>query len=555
MRAASRRSRAVALALSLTFAFGSAFGIASCSKVSQSSAPSGNQGTIPGELRYADIQEPDSLNPLLTTLAITADLEYLAFSFFFNYDDKQNFVPEAALAVPTLRNGGISADGRTITYHMRQGLKWQDGVPLTAKDVVFTYHAIMNPANNVQVRTGYDQIASVDAPDDYTVVVHMQHVFSPIIAYFMCQQGGFPIVPEHLLAKYPNVNRLPYNSLPIGSGPFRITEWLHGDHITLVANPDYWRGPPKLKKIVFKFVPSTNTIKVLLQTNEIDAWFRANPDLYEQLKAIPGYDVVVSPENLFAHIDFNMKDPLLQDVRVRKAIEYALDRESMARTVTHGVYPAGVSDIATYSWAFPKGLARYDNDPAAARALLDAAGWVPGPDGVRQKNGQRLELQISFISGNVMGTTIASIAQQKLRDVGIVLTQKTYPASLYFASAQGGGIVNGGKFQLAYFAWAAGVDPDNSSLYACDQFPPAGQNNMFWCDKTLDAAEKDALSTFDQERRKRDYLIIERELIEQVPTIFIFNDNRIDAVSKRFHGYLPSPATSAFWNSYDWSVE
>ena len=544
------RVRSAAIAVLAVLAF------AGCSKVSQTTTPSGvNPGSIPGELRYADIQEPDSLNPLLTTEAITADLEYFAFTFFFNYDDKQNFVPEAALAVPTLQNGGISRDGKTITYHMRHGLKWQDGAPLTSKDVAFTYHAIMNPANNVQVRTGYDQIASVDAPDDDTVVVHMQRVFSPIIAYFMCQQGGFPIVPEHLLARYPNVNRLPYNTLPIGSGPFRVKEWVHGDHITLVANPGYWRGPPKLKRIVFRFVPSTNTIKVLLQTHEIDAYFRANPDLYEQLKTIPGYNIVISDENRFGHIDFNVKDPLLADVRVRKAIEYALDRVEIARIVTHGIYVAGTSDIPTYNWAYPKDLPFFNHDPAKARALLSEAGWVPGQDGVRQKGATRLELQMSYLSGSVMGSTIASIVQQDLKNVGIALTQKTYPAPLYFDSAQNGGIINAGKFQLAYFGWVSGIDPDNSSIYACDQFPPAGQNNLFWCDRKLDAAEKDALSTFDQERRIRDYAIIEHELIEQVPTIFLTHNKRIDVISNRFHGYRPGPANSAYWNPWEWSVE
>ncbi|MBV8171352.1 MAG: peptide ABC transporter substrate-binding protein, partial [Candidatus Eremiobacteraeota bacterium] len=215
--------------------------LAGCTKISQSTtAPGGaGGGSIPGVLRYADISEPDSLNPLLSTQIVTADLEYLAFSFFFNVDDKLNFVPEVALEVPTQANGGISKDGLTITYHLRRGIKWQDGEPLTAKDVVFTFHAIMNPANNVQVRTGYDQIASVDAPNDDTVVVHMKRVYAPIVAYFMGQQGQEPVLPAHLLAQYPNINQIPYNTLPIGSGPFKITEWQHGDHITLVANPGY----------------------------------------------------------------------------------------------------------------------------------------------------------------------------------------------------------------------------------------------------------------------------------------------------------------------------
>ncbi|MBV8367278.1 MAG: peptide ABC transporter substrate-binding protein [Candidatus Eremiobacteraeota bacterium] len=531
--------------------------LAGCTKISQSTtAPGGaGGGSIPGVLRYADISEPDSLNPLLSTQIVTADLEYLAFSFFFNVDDKLNFVPEVALEVPTQANGGISKDGLTITYHLRRGIKWQDGEPLTAKDVVFTFHAIMNPANNVQVRTGYDQIASVDAPNDDTVVVHMKRVYAPIVAYFMGQQGQEPVLPAHLLAQYPNINQIPYNTLPIGSGPFKITEWQHGDHITLVANPGYWRGPPKLSKIVFRFVSSTNTIKVLLQTHEIDAWFRADPNQYDQLDKIAGYKVMISDQNVFAHIDFNFKDPLLTDLRVRKAIEYALDRKAMAHDLTYDVYQPANSDIAPYSWAYPHDLPYYDNNPAAARALLDEAGWKVGPDGVREKNGQKLELQFSYISGNVLGAKVGTVAAARLRDIGVILNQKVYPAPLYFGSQQAGGIVNSGKYQLGYFGWVSGVDPDNSSLYACDQFPPDGQNNLFWCDKKLDDAEKAALATFDQTQRAQQYSIIEHELVEQVPTIFLFHDRRLDIVRNGFGNYIPSPATSSFWNSWQWTMQ
>lgn len=525
-----------------------------CSKVSESTTSAGG-GFIPGVLRYADIAEPDSLNPLLSTQAVVADVEYLTFSFFFRYDDQQRFVPDIALQEPSLENGLISKDGKTITYRMRHGVKWQDGAPLTAKDVVFTFHAIMNPNNNVQVRTGYDQIADVSAPDAYTVVVHMKNVFSPIIAYFMCQQGGFPIVPAHLLAQYPNVNNIPYNTKPVGSGPFRITEWVHGDHITMEANPSYYGGPPKLKKIVYRFIGSTNTIKVQLQTHETDAWFRANTDVTPELKKIAGLVVTNSPENLFAHIDFNVKDPILSDLRVRKAIEYSLNRVELVRNVTHDINTVANSDIAEYSWAFPKGLPMYDNDPVKARALLDDAGWKAGRDGIRVKNGQRLELQYSLIAGSSTGEKIAAIVQASAKMVGIAISIKGYPASAYFASAQTGGILNAGKYQLGSFSWSSGVDPDNSSLYTCDYFPPKGQNNLFWCDPTLDAAEKDALSTFDRKRRIRDYQTIERELIEQVPTIFLWHARRIDAYSEHFHGFKPSPATSANWNPWEWSME
>ena len=529
--------------------------LAGCTRISERAQPGAHvAGTIPGVLRYGDIAEPDSLNPLISTQSVTADLTYLVYTYFFNADDKDNLVPEAALEVPSLRNGGISRDGKTLVYHLRRGIKWHDGVPLTAKDVVFTFHAIMNPNNNVQVRTGYDQINEVVAHDDYTVIVHMKKVFSPIIAFFMAIQGGYPIMPEHLLAQYPNVNRIPYNSKPIGSGPFKITEWAHGDHIAMVANSDYWRGLPKLKKIVFKILPDDNTILTQLKTHEVDGWFRADAKVYPELQKLPGYVVKPSPQNVFGHIDFNTRDPILQDVRVRQAIELAMDRKRIAADATHGVWEAADSDQQPFNWAYDQHLPRFDYDPERAKKLLDEAGWISGPDGIRVKNGQRLEVQLAYTTGAGVASATASIIQEEERAVGVAIAQKTYPTALYFASAQSGGILNSGKFQMAYFGWVNGVDPDDSSIYMCNQFPPKGQNNLFWCDAKLDAAERDTLSTFDLERRKKDYAVIQEELVTQVPTIFLFDERRIDVYPANFAGFVPSPATSAYWNPWEWEM-
>jgi peptide/nickel transport system substrate-binding protein len=470
----ARRFASLSVAL-LVLAFGG------CSKVTTGTGAvqNGAAGPIPGVLRYADIEEPESLSTLLSTQIVTADLSYLMFSYFFNYDDRDNFVPEVATEVPTLRNGGISADGKTITYHLRRGVKWQDGVPLTAQDIVFTFHAIMNPKNNVQVRTGYDQIADVVATDDYTVVVHMKSVFAPIVAFFMCMQGGFSILPQHLLDKYPDLNHVAWNNAPVGSGPFRFVEWVHGDHITLEANPGYWRGPPHLKKIIFRVMPDTNTIVTQLQTHEVDAWFRADPAKYAQLKALKGYRVYLSPENVFGHIDFNTKDPILSDVTVRQAIESAIDRPRIVNDATGGVDQATDTDQSVFSWANDHHAPYFGYDPAKATALLAAAGWKPGPDGIRAKNGTRLSLQLSYIGGQSIGQKVAGIIQQDAKAVGVEIAQKTYPSTIFFASAQSGGILNSGKFQLAYYGWVSGVDPDNSSLYRCNQFPPQGQNMLF----------------------------------------------------------------------------
>ncbi len=531
-----------------------------CSKISQNasirnSRQSGGGQTIPGVLRYAEIAEPDSLNALLSTQLVTVDVFYLAYSFFFVPDDRDNFVPEAALEVPTLRNRGISQDGKTITYHMRHGMKWQDGEPLTAKDVVFTFRAIMNSKNNVQVRTGYDQILDVVAKGDYTVVVRMKTVFSPIIAYFMSPQGGYPVMPAHLLARYADVNHLPYNNKPIGSGPYRVVEWVHGDHITLESNPLYWRGRPKLNKIVYRFLPDNNTIVTQLRTHEIDAWFRADPSKYSDLVKLPDHIVTKSPVNLFSHIDLNTRDPILSDLGVRRALVSMMDRPRIIHDATHDIFGPTDSDLALFSWALDRNVPHFGYDPERVKKFLDEAGWTPGPDGVRRKNGVRLSLQLSYVSGNTIGTKVAAIVAEEAKAVGIAITQKTYPSSLFFAAAQSGGILNSGKYQMAYFSWGSGVDPDDSSLYRCNQFPPAGQNNLFWCDPKVEAAEADTLSTFDQERRKKDYSIIQTELTTQVPTIFLFAQRRVDVVPKSFHGFVPSPAESANWNAWQWSMD
>ncbi|MBV8338784.1 MAG: peptide ABC transporter substrate-binding protein, partial [Candidatus Eremiobacteraeota bacterium] len=459
------------------------------------------------------------------------------------------------MQVPTLANGGASADGKTITYHMRPGVKWQDGVPLTAKDIVFTYQQIMNPKNNVQVQTGYDHIAYVEAKDDYTVVVHMRKVFAPIVAFFMCVQGGFSILPAHLLQGNPDLNHVAWNNAPIGSGPFKFKEWVHGDHITLVANPLYWRGPPRLQQIVFRVLPDTNTITTQLQTHEIDGWFRADPAKYQQLRALQGYQIYVSAENVFGHLDFNTKDPILSDVRVRQAIESAIDRQRIVDDATGGVFALSDTDQSVFSWANDHHAPYFPYNPSKAAALLTEAGWIPGPDGIRVKDGRRLSLQLSYVGGQSIGEKLAGLMQQQARAVGIEIMQKNFPAPLFFAAAQSGGILNSGKYQIAYFGWVSGVDPDNSSLYGCDQFPPKGQNDLFWCDPALQQAENDALGTMDERRRITDYHVISRELGEQAPTMFLFAERRVDVVPAQFHNFKPSPAESAFWNTWQWDMQ
>ena len=253
-------------------------------------AGSGNPWTHHGVLRMADLSEPDTLNPVVGNFQVDNDLAMFWDGFLFNWSDRNEFVPELATEVPTLRNGGISADGLTIVYHLRPGVLWQDGKPFGADDVLFTWRAIMNPRNNVGSRVGYDIITRIDKRDDHTIAVHLNKPYSPFIATFLTQSSNpYPVLPAHLLAKYPDINRVPYNSQPIGTGPFILDRWQRGQKIVFRANPHYWRGPPKLKEIDYEPVPDENTIVTLLRSHEIDLEYNGAAALYAQYSNIPGY--------------------------------------------------------------------------------------------------------------------------------------------------------------------------------------------------------------------------------------------------------------------------
>lgn len=513
------------------------------------------EGPTPGVLRYAETDEPDTLNPLLSSKAISADVGYLVFSYFFDVDRLGKFVPDIATTVPTLENGGISHDGKTITYHLRQGVKWQDGRPLTSRDVVYTYRAIMNPKNAVQSRGGYDQIAKIDAPDAHTIVLHMRLPFSPIISVFMGVQGGTPVLPAHLLPQSADLSGLPYNKRPVGSGPFSVTQWIPGDRVVFDANPSYWRGRPKLSRIVFRKAASAAAVLDLLRRNDIDAWLRAEPTDYPQLSALDDFSVHLSPENVIDHIDFNTRNPKLSDVRVRRAIKYAIDRDRLVRDVTAGIYQTTDSDQQFFSWAYDAKVSKMRYDPQNSRRLLDEAGWKIGADGVRERAGRELRLEFAHIEGPGTGPAVGAALRDELRAVGIALVPRSYPDERMFASARDGGLLNSGKYDIAYFGWVFDVDPDDSSEYACNQKPPAGQNSLFWCDPIVDRAEADALATFDVQRRKRDYSRVQRQIADQVPTIFLFAERSVDVYSKRFSGFAPSPGESSFWNAWAWSMQ
>ncbi|HXW51603.1 MAG TPA: peptide ABC transporter substrate-binding protein [Candidatus Acidoferrales bacterium] len=528
---------------------------AGCTKIStQTSSPNAaNPWTIHGVLRVAAEDEPDNLDPLVGNQQAEVDLSLLWGAYLFRVDDRNAWVPELATRVPTLQNGDISRDGLRVTYHLRPGVRWQDGAPFGADDVIYTWQQVMNPANNVTSRVGYDDITRIDKLDDHTIAVHLRTPYAPFLSAFF-SMGGTPfcILPRHLLAQYPDINHVAYNHQPIGTGPFILASYTPGSMVRFVANPTYFRGPPKLKEIDWHFIPDGNTIITQLETHEIDAVFALPYAYYPSAKLIRGVRIYLTPLTAYDQVQLNLSHPILADLAVRKALAYGVDRQTIADKAYHGVLTVGSSDQPPFSWAYNPHVQSYDYDPARAAQLLDADGWKLAPDGFRYKNGQRLAIEYVTTPGGNGADNV--IIQQDWRKIGVDTTVKIVAGPLYFATYGGGGIVQTGKFDAAYLGWFNGVDPDDSTQFMCDQFPPQGQNTYHFCDPALDAQERIALGSFDIPTRKAAYDKIQEILAAQVPTIFMFAVRRVSVLNSDFRNYKPSHAVSTLWNPWEWDI-
>jgi peptide/nickel transport system substrate-binding protein len=507
---------------------------AACSQV-------GSRHTSGSSLAFSGLAgEPDSLNPMLSNEADELNFSHLYMSYLIENDDRGNAIPEIARELPTLANGGISRDQRTITYHLRANVRWQDGLELTARDVVFSYRAIVNPRNNVSTRVGYAEVQQIRAVDDHTVVIRLRRRFSPFVQYFFGPQGVGAIMPAHLLEGRPDLNRDAYNEHPVGSGPFRVVRWVHGDSITFVANPFYWRGKPRIDRLVYRIIPDPNTRLEQLRTGEVDAYFDVDPQLLPQVRTIPGVRVALTPVADLHVLRFNLRDPILRDVRVRQAIAMAIDRQTLLAAATHGSGIIIDADQPSNGWAYAT-MQPVRYDPGAARRLL---------------GGRTLELTLAIAPQIVNGSQlVGAIIQEDLRRIGIHAIIKQYPSGMLYAPAARGGVLAGGRYQLSYDAWwVLGSDPDDSWNMTCDQMPPAGLNYSFWCDPGADRATRDALASVDRTRRKADYAIVQRAIVRELPILTLWQVRIPDAYRTYVHGISPAPEGSTFWNAWSWQI-
>jgi peptide/nickel transport system substrate-binding protein len=355
-----------------------------------------------------------------------------------------------------------------------------------------------------------------------------------------------------LLSKYSTLNQIPFNSAPIGTGPYKFARWLRGDRIVLTANPDYFRGAPHIKTLTLLYIPDDNTTVAELRTHEVELALQMSLTGYKDMA--DDTEVVRQPAAAptYTAVMFNSQRAPLNDVRVRRALVLGADRPAIVRDDTYGTGTLASADLSPFSWAFDPSIKPIPFDLAQAKSLLDSAGWVPGADGVRVKNGNRLSLQLVFGQGSQLVRTISQQLQQMYKPLGIDVQLKTYDYAVLYATAQNGGILNGGKFDLAMYSWIAGGDPDNASQWTCAQIPPNGNNIGRYCSPEMDADQKEALATFDVSKRKAAYAKIERLLLSDAPAAFLYYSSLRYVRIPQLQNFAPN-GISEGWNAQDWT--
>ena len=530
-----------------------------CTRVATSSS----EGSAPHEshdrLVYAEAQDAKSLNPLLSTSASSLDLSMFIYSYAVRYDDKVRPVPDALREIPTQANGDVSKDGLTLKYKLRPNILFHDGVKLTCADLRFTWHVVVNPANNGVTQDGYRDIKDIDCSDPLVAVIHMKKIYAPFLQQLWGVNGNAPILPEHLLAKYNDskgsFNTAPYQGAPIGSGPYRFVKWDRGSQVVMKAFDRYFLGKPKIGEVVFKYIPDSNTLVEQVRTHEVDMAIHVGANSWPQMQNIPGTIADAPPVYTYDHVDFNLRKPLFaHDLPLRRALATGIDRPGLLAKIAHGL--GDLTDTALspkISTGWTKDTVHYPFDLAGARKMLDGDGWKVGTGGIRVKNGLRLAFNLQTQTESASGKAYQTLIQSEWRDLGADVGIKNAPTAQFFDNTANG-VLQGGHYDVAIFAWSSAADPDDSAIYSPRNFAPHGQNALFWDDAIAGKAMDDELATVDPVLRRRAFVIEQQQFASDVPSIVLFYRREPEIYPTRLKGYVASPVISPFWDPQNYSL-
>jgi peptide/nickel transport system substrate-binding protein len=531
------------------------------------SASSPAEGRRGGVVRIALWQEPIILNPIIGNQVVNAAVSRTMLEGLLAPRPDGTVVGALATEVPSLANGGVSPDGLTVTWKLRQGVVWSDGRPFTSKDAVFTYHVMMNPTNPVTNLAGYPDIESIATPDDVTLVVKYRVIYSAFKEHFEW------ILPEHIFGGETAIETKEFNQAPVGTGPFRFKSWEPGNAITLERNASYREaGKPRLDGIIFKMVPARDVAILWFKVGEVEGLWNLAEDNIPEIEAIPDAVLNPAPSNRIERLVLNTscpagpqqgdpacRHPVLGDVRVRQAIELAIDKRSIVDELLFGraSVASSILPFGPYAAAMPP----TEPNPEKARQLLEEAGWQVGPDGIRVKDGTRASLSYTTTTGDRLRDQTQALVQLQLRTVGIEVRPENVPSPILFGGWQDGAARARGNFDIAMYTISIPLDPQASlhNLYHSSRVPSErvrnGSNVHRILDPELDAALQAASLTVDEAQRAAAYRIVAERVAAGKGHILLYTRLDLDAFRKNLKGHTPNIWSDFTWNTENWSLE
>jgi len=504
---------------------------AACGPEEPGRAPAGSAADTPA---YGDIMvegsigDASNLIPLLASDSTSHGIAGFVFNGLIKYDKDIRIVGDLA------ESWEISKDGLVITFHLRRGVRWHDGRPFTAADVLYTYQVTVDPKTPTAYAGDFLKVKKAEVLDDWTFRATYDKPFAPAL-----MSWSVGILPKHLLAGK-EITTSPLGRRPIGTGPYKFKEWVTGQKIVLVSNPDYFEGRPHIDGYILRIIPDTATMFLELRANGIDRMgltplqntrqtennlFRKNYNKYRYLSFA------------YTYMGYNLKNPLFTDKRVRQAIAHAVNREEMIDGVLLGLGKSATGPYKPGTWAYNPRVRTYPYDPAKAKALLAEAGWKDlNSNGVLEREGRPFEFEIITNQGNEIRAKCAEIIQRRLAEVGIKVTIRVVEWAAFVKD-----FINKRKFDATILGWTIPMDPDLYDVWHSSKTGPEELNFISYQNAEVDALIEKGRETFDQSERKRCYDRIQEILAEEQPYLFLYVPDALPIIHARFRGVEVAP--------------
>ncbi|MCE5300204.1 MAG: peptide-binding protein [Spirochaetia bacterium] len=487
----------------------------------------------------ASIGEPTTLNPVLASDNASFSIIAQVFNGLVRYD--KNIKLEGDLA----EKWTVSPDNKTLTFKLRRGVKFHDGVELTSKDVRFTYEKYTDPAVKTAYRGQFELVDRVETPDDYTFIAHYKKPFAPAL-----ESWSIAILPMHLMEKG-DFNTSPFNRAPVGTGPYVFKKWVTNQKIELQANKDYYEGEPNITGYSYRVIPDQSVQFMNLQAGNIDA-MELNADLYLKKCESPQFKENFNKYSYaafrYTYIGYNLSNPLFKSVNVRRALSYAINRDEIIDGIYGGLARPLTGPFIPGSWAYNNSVAGYGYDLEKSEKLLAQEGWKKGSDGVLEKDGVKFSFILYTNQGNKEREQVAAIAQQQWGKLGINVRVRVLAWNIFITE-----FVDKRKFDAIVMGWSLSRDPDCYDIWSSEKTKEGEFNFIGYKNSEVDALLDEARSVYDINKRAVLYKKAHALIASDCPYTFLYTPLALSAYHKRFHGITVDPAGIGY-NFIRWYV-